>query len=178
MPETPIQRPKPSHPSILLDTVKASFNRVVRLIPPKGRAALLTGSIVLISLVVYTSLTGSATLNLICRHALRSAEISVSIDGKTIYADHISASPKKVLRDPGETKRDILQITDGTVREPRCGGAFEFGNGWIRSDQTVRVKCSFRKRGYPTDRGSAEWNVSCEQRFRNCSGEKSGICLL
>ena len=42
MPETPIQKPKPSHASILLDTAKASFNRVVRLIPPKGRAALLT----------------------------------------------------------------------------------------------------------------------------------------
>ena len=113
MPETRIQ---PSHASILLDSVKASFNRVVTLIPPKGRTALLTGSIVLISLAVYTSLTGSATLNLICRHALRSADISVSIDGKTIYADHISASPKRfyeILGKRSETFSKSLTVPSG-----------------------------------------------------------------
>ena len=116
MPETPIQKPKPSHASILLDSAKASFNRVVRLIPPKGRAALLTGLIVLIGLAVYTSLTGSATLNLICRHALRSADISVSIDGKMIYADHISASPKKfyeILGKRSETFSKSLTVPSG-----------------------------------------------------------------
>jgi len=116
MPETPIQKPRPSHASILLDSVKALFKRVVRLIPPKGRAALLTGSIVLISLVVYTSLTGSATLNLICRHTLRSADISVSIDGKTIYSDHISASPKKfyeILGKRSETFSKSLTVPSG-----------------------------------------------------------------
>jgi hypothetical protein len=116
MPETLIQKPKPSHASILLDSAKASFNRVVRLIPPKGRAALLTGLIVLIGLAVYTSLTGSATLNLICRHALRSADISVSIDGKMIYADHISASPKKfyeILGKRSETFSKSLTVPSG-----------------------------------------------------------------
>ena len=49
-------------------------------------------------MAVYTSLLGgSATLNLICRHDLRSADISVSIDGRTTYTDHISASPKKLF---------------------------------------------------------------------------------
>lgn len=116
MPETPIQKPKPSHASILLDFAKASFNRVVRSIPPKARAALLAGSIVLIGLAVYTSLTGSATLNLICRHALRSADISVSIDGKTIYSDHISASPKKfyeILGKRSETFSKSLTVPSG-----------------------------------------------------------------
>jgi hypothetical protein len=116
MPESPIQIPKPSHASTLLDYAKASFNRVVRLIPLKGRAAILTGSIVLISLAVYTSLTGSATLNLICRHTLRSAEISVSIDGKTIYSDHISASPKKfyeILGKRSETFSKSLTVPSG-----------------------------------------------------------------
>ena len=116
MPESPIQMAKPSHASILLDSAKASFNRVIRLIPPKGRAALLTGSIVLISLVVYMSLSGSATLNLICRHTLRSAEISVSIDGKTIYSDHISASPKKfyeILGKRSETFSKSLTVPSG-----------------------------------------------------------------
>jgi hypothetical protein len=116
MPETPIQKPSSAHASILLDSAKASFNRVVRLIPPKARAALLTGSIVLISLAVYTSLTGSATLNLICRHALRSADISVSIDGKTVYSDHISASPKRfyeILGKRSETFSKSLTIPSG-----------------------------------------------------------------
>lgn len=113
MPETPIQ---PSHAPILLDSAKASFTRVVRLIPPKGRAALLTGSMVLISLAVYTSLTGSATLTLICRHALRSADISVSIDGKTMYSDHISASSKKfyeILGKRSETFSKSLTVPSG-----------------------------------------------------------------
>jgi hypothetical protein len=116
MPETPIQEPKPSHASILLDSAKASFNRIVRLIPSKARVGLLTGSIVLISLAVYTSLTGSATLNVICRHALRSADISVSIDGKTIYSDHISASPKKfyeILGKRSETFSKSLTVPSG-----------------------------------------------------------------
>jgi hypothetical protein len=117
MPETPIQEPKPSPASILLDSAKASFNRVVRLIPPKARAGLLVGSMVLISLVVYTSLTGSATLNLICRHALRSADISVAIDGKTIFSDHISASPKKfyeILGKRSETFSKSLTVPSGS----------------------------------------------------------------
>jgi hypothetical protein len=116
MPETPIQEPKPSHASIFLDSAKASFNRIVRLIPPKARVGLLTGSIVLISLAVYTTLTSSATLTLICRHALRSADISVSIDGKTIYSDHISASPKKfyeILRKRSETFSKSLTVPSG-----------------------------------------------------------------
>ena len=116
MPETPIQKPKTSHASILLDSAKASFNRVIRLIPPKARLALLTGSMVLITLAVYTSLTGPATLNLICRHALRSADISVSIDGKTIYSDHISASPKKfyeILGKRSETFSKSLTVPSG-----------------------------------------------------------------
>jgi hypothetical protein len=51
---------------------------------------------VLIGLVVYTSLpTGSATLNLICRHNLRNADLSVSIDGKLVLANEISGSSLK-----------------------------------------------------------------------------------
>ena len=116
MPETPIQKPTPLRVSILLDSAKSSFIRFVGLIPPKARTALLAGSIVLISLAVYTSLTGSATLNLICRYALRSADISVSIDGKTIYSDHISSSPKKfyeILGKRSETFSKSLTVPSG-----------------------------------------------------------------
>jgi hypothetical protein len=57
-----------------------------------------------------------ATLNLICRHDLRSADISVSIDGRTTYTDHISASPKKlfaILGKRGETFSKSLTVPSG-----------------------------------------------------------------
>src|SRR5215469_822340 len=96
MSETLSEKPAPPHASGLADSAKAAWNRVIRIVPTKARLGLLTGSVVLVVLAIYTSLSGgSATLNLICRHDLRSADISVSIDGKTIYTDHISASPKK-----------------------------------------------------------------------------------
>ena len=98
MNETPTPKPEPSRASATAGPIIATFNRVVQLIPPKARLAVLTGLLVLVGLAVYTSfLGGSATLNLICRHDLRSADISVSIDGRTIYTDHISASPKKLF---------------------------------------------------------------------------------
>jgi hypothetical protein len=47
-------------------------------------------------LALYTSLsTGSATLNLICRHNFRTVDLSVSIDGKLILTDEISGSSLK-----------------------------------------------------------------------------------
>jgi hypothetical protein len=71
---------------------------VVKLIPPKAWRSLPLG--------LYTSLSGGfATLDLICRHDLPSADISVSIDGKPTYTDHISASPRKLLGIFG--KRDV-----------------------------------------------------------------------
>ena len=105
MNEAPTQKPKPPRASAIAGLIIATFNRVVQLIPPKARLAVLTGLLVLVGLAVYTSLLGgSATLNLICRHDLRSADISVSIDGRTTYTDHISASPKKLFAILG--KRD------------------------------------------------------------------------
>ena len=90
MNETPTSKPNPPRASATAGPIIAAFNRVVQLIPPKARLAVLTGLLVLVGLAVYTSLFGgSATLNLICRHDLRSADISVSIDGRTIYTDHI-----------------------------------------------------------------------------------------
>ena len=105
MNETPTPKPTPPHVSATAGPIIATFNRVVQLIPPKARLAVLTGLLVLVGLAVYTSLLGgSATLNLICRHDLHSADISVSVDGRTTYTDHISASPKKLFAILG--KRD------------------------------------------------------------------------
>jgi hypothetical protein len=98
VPETPTQTPEPPRALGLAGRTTATCNRVVKLIPPKARLAVLTGSLVLVGLAVYTSLSGgSATLNLICRHDLRSADISVSIDSKPTYTDHISTSPRKLF---------------------------------------------------------------------------------
>ena len=117
MNETPTPKPKPPHASATAGPIIATFNRVVQLIPPKARLAVLTGLLVLVGLAIYTSLlAGSATLNLICRHDLRSADISVSIDGRTTYTDHISASPKKlfaILGKRGETFSKSLTVPSG-----------------------------------------------------------------
>jgi hypothetical protein len=117
MNETPTRKPEPPRASAAAGPIIASFNRVVQLIPPKARLAVLTGLLVLVGLAVYTSLVGgSATLNLICRHDLRSADISVSIDGRTTYTDHISASPKKlfaILGKRGETFSKSLTVPSG-----------------------------------------------------------------
>src|SRR5215469_9651622 len=117
MSETLSEKPAPPHASGLADSAKAAWNRVIRIVPTKARLGLLTGSVVLVVLAAYTSLSGgSATLNLICHHDLRSADISVSIDGKTIYTDHISASPKKfydVLLRRSETFSKSLTVPSG-----------------------------------------------------------------
>jgi hypothetical protein len=116
MNETPTQKPEPPRASAPAGPIIATFNRVVQLIPPKARLAVLTGLLVLVGLAVYTTLFGgSATLNLICRHDLRSADISVSIDGRTTYTDHISASPKKLftLGKRGETFSKSLTVPPG-----------------------------------------------------------------
>lgn len=117
MPETPTQKPEAPRASAPAGPIAAACNRVVQLIPPKARLAVLAGSLVLVGLAVYTSLSGgSATLNLICRHDLRSADISVSIDGRTTYTDHISANPKKlfgILGKRGEIFSKSLTVPSG-----------------------------------------------------------------
>jgi hypothetical protein len=117
MPETSSQNPAPSRALALVASAKAACNRVIRMIPAKARLPVLVGSLVLVALAVYTSLSGgSATLNLICHHDLRSADITVSIDGKTIYTDHIAASPKKfydVLLRRSETFSKSLTVPSG-----------------------------------------------------------------
>lgn len=76
--------------------VTAACKRAGNWIPPKARLATVIGSLVLIALATYTLLSGgTATLMLNCRHDLRSADLSVSVDGNVIYADHISGDSKK-----------------------------------------------------------------------------------
>jgi len=65
-------------------------------IPRSVRVAFLAVSIAVFTLAIYAILFRStATLNLVCRHNLRNAELSVSIDGKLVHVEQISGSAKK-----------------------------------------------------------------------------------
>jgi hypothetical protein len=91
MPETPVPTSQPGRAYSL-----AACERALRWMPPKARLPVLTGSLVLTALAVYMYLSsGSAYLNLVCRHNLQSAGLSVFIDGELTYADQLSGSPMK-----------------------------------------------------------------------------------
>jgi hypothetical protein len=98
------QIPKPVVAPSAVDRVTAACKRSVNRIPPKARLASLIGALVLVALAIYTLLSGgTATLVLNCRHDLRSADLSVSIDDKVTYTDHISADSKKRFLFFGQT---------------------------------------------------------------------------
>jgi hypothetical protein len=91
-------------------------NRLLRPIPPKARMATLSGVGVLIALLFYTFLSaGSATLNVLCRSNLRSADVEVSMDGKSIYTDHVAAAthvstdPKKLFGLLGKRNQTVAK---------------------------------------------------------------------
>jgi hypothetical protein len=96
MPGTPAPASEPRGSLAAAGRAEATWKRAVQWIPPKARLAVVVGLLVLIALAVYTSLTsGSSTLHLVCRHNLRTAELSVLIDGRLSYSDQISGSAKK-----------------------------------------------------------------------------------
>jgi hypothetical protein len=76
-----------------------------------------------------------------------------------------------IFRKRGVTFSKSLAVSSGE----HVAGPFEFGNRWIRSDQTVRAKSSSPERRHPTDSRPAKWNVTGVSRSRNCSGEKSAV---
>lgn len=70
--------------------------RALHRIPAKARFAVITGSLVLIALAIYTFVSsGSSTLNLICHHNFQNGEITVFVDGNPSYTNHISGTLKK-----------------------------------------------------------------------------------
>jgi hypothetical protein len=59
---------------------------------------MMAGAAALVALALYTSMSsGSAVLNVICRHSFRSAEISILIDGKPSYSGELFGTEKKRL---------------------------------------------------------------------------------
>jgi hypothetical protein len=100
MPEMPPQIPEPDRSHARAGRVVTMYQRALRAIPPKARLAVLAGalvlSLVLIGPAIYTSLSSQpATLNLLCRHNLLTAELSVFIDGKLSFTDHLSGTASK-----------------------------------------------------------------------------------
>jgi len=85
MPEAPIANPEPQ-----------SIRRVLQWIPRKARLAVCFGVVVLIPLAIYSYLAnGNGDLNVICRHNLQSAALTVTIDGELAFQDQVSGTVKK-----------------------------------------------------------------------------------
>jgi hypothetical protein len=76
--------------------VAEMFRRVLQWLPPKARLAVFFGLLVLVPLAVYSYLSnGRGDLNLVCRHNLQSAQLTVSVDGKIVFSDQSSGTVKK-----------------------------------------------------------------------------------
>ena len=75
----------------------AAFARVLRsVVPPKVWLPVLSGALVLAALAVNSYLSSGPTqLNLVVRHNLQSAELSVFVDGKLSFADKLLGSRVK-----------------------------------------------------------------------------------
>src|SRR5436189_6146847 len=72
------------------------LRHVFQWIPPKARLAACFGSLVMIALGIYLYTTSEyGDLNLVRRHNLQSAELTVLVDGKTAFSDQISGTVKK-----------------------------------------------------------------------------------
>lgn len=81
-----------------LDRLQGAIKHGLQLIPAKARLPVISGSLLVIALLIYTSFfTGSATLKLVCRHSFQTGRISVSIDGAASYSGLISGSPRRLL---------------------------------------------------------------------------------
>jgi hypothetical protein len=100
MPQMPPQISEPDHSHAETGRFVTMYKHALQGIPPKARLAALAVSLVLslvlIGPAIYTSLSSQpATLNLICRHNLMTAELSVFIDGKLSFSDHLSGTATK-----------------------------------------------------------------------------------
>jgi hypothetical protein len=77
---------------------KPIWQRALRWIPPKARLAVLTGSLVLAGFGVYSALSsGTSTLQIVCRHNFRAADVSVRVDGALAFSEHLSGAARRRL---------------------------------------------------------------------------------
>jgi hypothetical protein len=96
MTEIPNANPEPQLHSTAAGQLAEAFRRALSRIPPKARMAVCFGLLVLIPLSLYSYLSnGRGDLNLIFRHNLQSAELTVNVDGKLAFVDQSSGTVKK-----------------------------------------------------------------------------------
>ena len=96
MAEIPMTNPEPLPHAGTAGRVGAAFRGAIQWIPAKARLAVCFGLLVLIPLAIYTYLlNGHGDLNLVFRHNLQSAQLSVTIDGQLAFSDQSSGTVKK-----------------------------------------------------------------------------------
>lgn len=96
---------------------RARLAEAVGRLPPKARFALFLGlvALVLIAISVVLSLP-SATIRLVCRHDLRSADMTVSIDGTIVHMGTVTGASRKwfgVLEKTEGSYSAILPVSSG-----------------------------------------------------------------
>jgi len=94
MPETSTDQAQPD--TTAGGRVIEAFRRAFQWLPPKVRLGVFFGLLVLVPFAIYSYYSnGRGDLNLICRHNLQSAELTVRVDGKLVFADQSSGTVKK-----------------------------------------------------------------------------------
>ncbi|HEY2842670.1 MAG TPA: hypothetical protein VGJ09_03430 [Bryobacteraceae bacterium] len=74
------------------------LSRAIGWIPLKLRIGLTAGAVVLIALGIYAAfLSGSSTLHILVHHNFREADLSLVVDGRVNFTEHLSGSAKKRL---------------------------------------------------------------------------------
>jgi cell division septal protein FtsQ len=68
------------------------LQRLLQWIPPKARLSVCAGSVVLIVFALYMYLWGgSSVLNLVCQHSLKSADLTVIVDGNRNFSPQLAS---------------------------------------------------------------------------------------
>lgn len=94
----PINQPEAvaGSPTIAPSDARAGHRRWMERIPPKARIPFLLGSLALVCLVLYgVWSSGNATLQIVCRHNFRSADLAVRVDGNLAFSEHLSGGSRK-----------------------------------------------------------------------------------
>ncbi len=72
------------------------YLRAISWIPPKARPPAVVGLLLVIGLAIYLwTYSGDASLNIVCRHDLRSGRISILLDGESIYTGKLSGVERR-----------------------------------------------------------------------------------
>lgn len=83
-------------PVVASRDARAGYRRVIERIPSRLRIPVLIGSLALMCLGLYgVWSSGNATLQVVCRHNFRSADLAVRVDGNLAFSEHLSGGSRK-----------------------------------------------------------------------------------